>query len=144
MYSVILAAVDGSVRSRGVFDAALELADRFDAQVHLFRSVAVPPEFPAAARMPADGLPDWLAKEGRRSLAELAAGHPRAVIEAPDMTTVQPWKAILAAAVRLKADLIVIGSHGHGGWDRILGTNASKVADHADRSVLVVHERRDA
>jgi len=144
MYSVILAAVDGSVRSRGVLDAALELADRFDAQVHLFRSVAVPPEFPAAAHMPADGLPEWLEKEGRRARAERAAGHPRARIEAPDMTTSQPWKAILAAAVRIKADLIVIGSHGHGGWDRILGTNASKVADHADRSVLVVHERRDA
>jgi len=144
MYSVILAAVDGSTRSRGVLDAALDIAERFDARVHLFRSVAVPPEFPAAAHMPPDRLPEILEKEGRRSLTELAAGNARVRIEAPDMTTAQPWRAIIGAAANIEADLIVIGSHGHGGWDRILGTNASKVADHADRSVLVVHERHDA
>ena len=53
MYAVILAAVDGSARSRGVLDAALAIAERFDGRVHLFQSVAVPPEFPAAAHMPA-------------------------------------------------------------------------------------------
>ena len=143
MYAVILAAVDGSARSRGVLDAALAIAERFDGRVHLFQSVAVPPEFPAAAHMLADGLPEFVEKEVRSSLAELAAGNPRAHIEPPDMTTPHPWRAIIGAAERLQAELIVIGSHGHSGWDRILGTNASKVADHADRSVLVVHERRE-
>ena len=141
MYSVILAPVDGSSRSRGVLAAALEIADRFDAAVHLFRAVAVPPEFPAAGHMPPDTLPKFLEEEARRSLAELATGQVRVRIEPPDMTTAQPWRAIIAAAAKLKADLIVIGSHGYGGWDRVLGTNASKVADHAQCSVLVVHER---
>jgi nucleotide-binding universal stress UspA family protein len=144
MYSVILAAVDGSVRSRGVLDAALALAERFDGSVHLFRSVSVPPEFPAAAHMPPDRLPEVLEKEARQALMELAAEYSRVFIEALDMTTPKPWRAILEAAGRIQADLIVIGSHGHGGWDVLLGTNASKVADHADRSVLVVHERREA
>ncbi len=94
--------------------------------------------------MPPDRLPAILEQEGRRSLTELAAGNARVRIEAPDMTTARPWRAIIEAGAKLEADLIVIGSHGHGGWDRILGTNASKVADHADRSVLVVHERHDA
>jgi nucleotide-binding universal stress UspA family protein len=142
MYSVLLAPVDGSVRSRSVLDAALEIAERFDARVHLFRSVAVPPEFPAAAHMPPDDLPKFLEEEARRSLTELAAGHARVRIEAPEMTLAQPWRSIISAAGRIHADLIVIGSHGYGGWDRVLGTNASKVADHAECSVLVVHERR--
>jgi nucleotide-binding universal stress UspA family protein len=30
------------------------------------------------------------------------------------------------------------GSHGSGGLDRILGTTAAKVVDHADRNVRVV------
>jgi len=141
MFSVILAAVDGSIRSRRVLDTALELADRFDARVHLFQAVAIPQAFPAAARMPVDDLPELLEKEARRALAELAAGHGRVRIEAPDVTTPQPWRAIIAAAQKVEADLIVIGSHGFSGWDRVVGTNASKVADHADRSVLVVHER---
>ena len=142
MYSIILAAVDGSSRSRGVVDAALEIADRFDSRIHLFRSVAFPQEFPAAAHMPADGLPKLLENETLKSLTMLAAGHPRIRIEPPDAATPQPWRAILGAAAKVKADLIVIGSHGHGGWDRVLGTNASKVADRADRTVLVVHEPR--
>jgi nucleotide-binding universal stress UspA family protein len=144
MYSIILAPVDGSIRSRGVLDAALEIADRFDGRVHLFRSVAVPAEFPAAAHMQPDRLPEFLENEARRSLEELAASHSRIRIEPPDMTTAQPWRSIIEAAAKIQADLIVIGSHGYGGWDRILGTNASKVADHADRSVLVVHERHGA
>jgi nucleotide-binding universal stress UspA family protein len=35
-------------------------------------------------------------------------------------------------------DLIVIGSHGYDALDRLLGTTAAKVVNHADRSVLVV------
>ena len=35
--------------------------------------------------------------------------------------------------------MTVIGSHGYGGWDRVLETNAARVVDRAGRSVLVVH-----
>jgi nucleotide-binding universal stress UspA family protein len=34
--------------------------------------------------------------------------------------------------------LIVIGSHGYGGLDRVLGTTAARVVNHALCSVLVV------
>ena len=34
--------------------------------------------------------------------------------------------------------LIVIGSHGYGGIDHLLGTTAARVVNHADRPVLVV------
>jgi len=32
----------------------------------------------------------------------------------------------------------VIGSHGYGGLDRLLGTTAARVVNHADRNVLIV------
>ncbi len=140
MYSIILAAVDGSERSRGVLARAVGVAERFGGTVHLFRAVPVPQEFPAAAPMPVDPLPEVLTRKTTQWLAELAAGHARVRVEPPDLATTQPWRAIIAAAAKLRADLIVVGSHGFGGWDRVLGTNASKVADHADRDVLVVHE----
>jgi nucleotide-binding universal stress UspA family protein len=38
-------------------------------------------------------------------------------------------------------DLIVIGSHGYGALDHVLGTTAAKVVNHADRSVLVVRPK---
>lgn len=141
MYSNILAAVDGSERSKGVLDRALEVAERFDAKVHLFRSVTVPPEFPAAAHMPADALPVSLEHQTVQWLEDLAARHTRVRVLPPDLATTEPWRAITDAATRVGAELIVIGSHGYHGWDHLLRTNASKVADHADRDVLVVHAR---
>ena len=140
MYSVILAAVDTSPRADGVLRTALEIAERFDGRVHLFRAVDVPPDFPPAAATLPDPVPGMLGTRTRQALEDLAAGRPRVVIEAPDLVTPQPWRAILVAAQRLHAELIVVGSHGFAGWDRLIGTNTAKVADHAWCHVLVVHE----
>ena len=141
MFKTILAAVDGSPRTAAVVEAALAVGDRFEGSVHLFRALAVPPDFPAAARNAPDDVPGLMEGEVREALRKLAARSPRLVVEPPDLDTPQAWRAILAAAERIDADLIVVGSHGYQGWDRVLGTNAARVADHADRSVLVVHPR---
>src|SRR4051794_20357149 len=84
MYSVILAAVDGSSRSVGVVDAALQVAERFAARIPLFQAVSVPPAFPPAAVTLPDELPKQLEAETRQSLEQLRAGHPRILVEAPD------------------------------------------------------------
>ncbi len=140
MFKVILAAVDSSPRAAGVVRAATEIAGRFGAVVHLFRVVTLPPEFPAAASNPPDDLEDAMREQAKRELAALGGGDPHVVAEAPEIGTQEPWRAILGRARALNVDLIVIGSHGYAGWDRILGTTAGKVANHADRPVLVVHE----
>jgi universal stress protein F len=51
-----------------------------------------------------------------------------------------PWQSICSTAESLKADLVVIGSHGYSGVDRLLGTTAGKVVNHAPCSVLVVRD----
>ena len=140
MYEVILAAVDGSSRSEGVLATALAIAQRFGGRVHLFRAVDVPPEFPPAAATSPDPVPAMLGTQARDALVALARGRDLFVIEEPDLSTRHPWRSILAAGERLGAQLIVIGSHGFEGWDRVIGTNASKVADHARCHVLIVHE----
>jgi len=48
------------------------------------------------------------------------------------------WQAICDGAHEQQADLVVIGSHGYSGFDRLLGTTAAKVVNHAQCSVLVV------
>jgi nucleotide-binding universal stress UspA family protein len=48
-----------------------------------------------------------------------------------------PWEAVCSAAREVSADLILIGSHGYSGIDRLLGTTAAKIVNHADRPVLV-------
>jgi nucleotide-binding universal stress UspA family protein len=46
---------------------------------------------------------------------------------------------IAKLADREDADLIVIGKHGHSGWqDRIFGSTAEKIVRHTERSVMVV------
>jgi hypothetical protein len=48
-----------------------------------------------------------------------------------------PWHVICDAARDEGAALVVIGSHGYRGIDRLLGTTASKVVDYAKQSVLL-------
>jgi nucleotide-binding universal stress UspA family protein len=142
LFSVILTAVDGSERAAGVLRAAVEIARKCNGRVHLYHSVSIPQEFPAAARMPPDKLPAILVAEARRELQSLAAGYSDIVIEDTTMSDPpQAWRGILEAGDRLNADLVVIGSHGYGGWDHVLGTTAANVVNRSDRSVLVVHDR---
>jgi nucleotide-binding universal stress UspA family protein len=52
-------------------------------------------------------------------------------------------RVILEEAERLRIDLIVLGSHGHRGWERlILGAVAHSVVSHAPCSVEVVRRRK--
>ncbi|HUJ28648.1 MAG TPA: universal stress protein [Myxococcales bacterium] len=142
-FRTILAAVDGSPRAAGVAHTAFEIAARFGGTVHLYRAIEMPPDLAAAGANQPDTLQPFLEQRVRRELEALGAGKPDAVMEPPAVLHGQPWRDILATAQRLNADLIVIGSHGYGGWDRVLGTTTSKVALHADRCVLVVHEPQD-
>lgn len=54
----------------------------------------------------------------------------------------QPARVILETAERSGIDLIVLGSHGHTAWERIiLGSTAHAVALHAKCSVEIVRRR---
>jgi nucleotide-binding universal stress UspA family protein len=116
------------------------VAPRFDAALHLFRAVLVPPEFPAAAARAAAGdpLPAHLAEEARATLLRYAAGNPRAQAHPPEVGFGDPWRAIVDASDRLDADLVVVGSHLYHWPDRVLGTVAGELANRGHRNVLVV------
>jgi nucleotide-binding universal stress UspA family protein len=144
MIGRLLVALDGSPRAPGVFDAAAEVATRFGAELHPFRAIFVPPEFPAsAAGSQRDRLPEYLSKEAMDELSRLSARAAHLSIGAPIVRFGQPWRLILDVADQLDVDLVVLGSHGYHGMDHILGTTAARVANLAHRSVLVVHERSD-
>lgn len=142
MFQKILVAVDVSERAAAVFDTAAALAEKLGATLRVVQVITVPAEFPpAAAASHADPLPVHLNELAVRYLKELAARAPLIETGEPIVAVGQPWRAILDTARELDVDLIVVGSHGYHGWDRVLGTTAGKVANSADRSVLVVHER---
>lgn len=140
----ILVALDASERAPGVLEAAVDLAQAAGSTLLLLRVVMIPPEFPAAAaRSVDDALPAHLAAEAMQALSLLVAGVTRrANVGTPIVRFGEPWRVIVDAAEERDVDLIVVGSHGYGGWDRVLGTTAGKVANLASRNVLVVHARR--
>lgn len=135
--ALYLVALDGSSRSQKVLETARDLAAKQGAELVLFHAVALPTSLPprALAMTPSD-LEQDLEKGAQEELERLAAqAGVRAKIH---VKLGQPWRAICEAARETSADLVFIGSHGYGGWDRLLGTTAAKVVDHLDRSVVVV------
>ena len=82
---------------------------------------------------------------------EDAIDSARKTLEAAGLTTSEsisvlvatPKEIILQEAAEWGADLIVVGSHGHGGLDRfLLGSTSETVATHAACSVEVIRKRQ--
>ena len=137
-----LVGVDGSAYEAEVVDAAVALAGPLGAKIHLVRAVTFP-----AHGVPYGMLsmaPDEVEREMLRTaqddleviLQRIPAaqrGEAQAVIGAP-------VPVIEKAAEEGDVDLIVIGARGHGMIDRLLGSIAGKIVNHANRSVIVVRD----
>jgi nucleotide-binding universal stress UspA family protein len=135
----ILVALDGSPRESGVLDAAIALGRKSGARLILFRSVGIPIELPADAySMAIEEVPKLLERHATSALQLLEAKIPETLRGGVRVMIGTPWRSIEEAAQKENVDLIVIGAHGHQGLDKLLGTTAAKVVNHADRAVLVV------
>jgi universal stress protein F len=138
----VLIAVDSSERARGVFHMGTDLARRFGAKVSVVRVISIPPDFPPAAHVAeGDPLPQHLAQLALADLRSMIDDVVDIEVATPLVRAGQPWREVLEAAEEIDADVIVLGSHGYNGWDRVLGTTAAKVANLATRHVFVVHNR---
>jgi universal stress protein F len=137
----ILVGLDASPRAKSVLDAALDLARRTGSKLVLLRAVGIPVEIPQEAyALPPASLEDLLRQEALRYLENEAARVPAELLGGTKIAIGTPWQAICDAAKEENVDLILIGSHGYQGLDRLIGTTAAKVVNHADRSVLVVRD----
>ena len=135
----ILVALDGSPRAPKVLEAAARLAELAGGKLVLYRAITVSPDLPREVLVETNRrLEDILIANAKEDLSRAAAPLRPEVVERTVTAFAIPWDGICRAARECDADLIVIGSHGYGGLDRILGTTAGKVVNHADRNVLVV------
>jgi nucleotide-binding universal stress UspA family protein len=143
MYKHILIATDGSAVAQKAVDHGLALAKALNAKVtaisttEMWAALDVAgadgmvkiDRYEAAA---ADAAGEVLA---RFSKAASAAGVPCETHHMPDTT---PADGIVRLADELKCDLIVMGSHGRRGLERLLvGSQAYGVVTHAKVPVLV-------
>ena len=128
-------------------DAAL-LASRTAATLHLCHAVNVPLGLPAdALSLGSDDLQARLVAHGLQALTmqvdELQPPLTPVLWGERVCRVGRPAQVIVELAVELRADLIVLGSHGYDVIDRVLGTTASRVANQAKCSVLVVRAAVD-
>lgn len=137
MYRLILAALDGSTRTPLVLNHAAELAGQYGAALHLCRAVNIPLGMPVEAwSLTGEELSGRLVEQAQTELATL-----RKTYSGPGDVHVRlgrPAQVICDLASELGADLIVIGSHGFDVLDRLIGTTAARVVNHAHCSVMVV------
>ncbi len=137
----ILVGLDASPRAQGVLDAALDLAKRTGSKIILVRAVGIPIEVPIEAySMPPQGLENLLREQAQKYIDQLETKVPAELRGGAKVAIGVPWQAICEMAKDENVDLIMIGSHGYQGLDRLIGTTAAKVVNHADRSVLVVRD----
>jgi nucleotide-binding universal stress UspA family protein len=139
----VLVALDGSERAPGVLAAAIDVARARKGELVVLRAVGLPLEVPAAALFSSpNDVPALLRGLAEVELEHLAKDVPRELLVAKRVRIGVPWEAIIEEASACGADLIVIGSHGYHGLDRVLGTTAGRVVNHAPCSTLVVRDKR--
>jgi nucleotide-binding universal stress UspA family protein len=139
--NTILVALDGSPRAPGVLARAISIARAQGARLTLVQSVGIPAEVPQDLWKQSDEpLLTVLSRRAADYLAATEASVPAELRGGTRVVVGAPWESICASARDVRAELIVLGSHGYGGIDRLLGTTAGKVVNHATCSVLVVRE----
>jgi universal stress protein A len=138
-YQHILIAVDFSSESSCVIDRALELAKIYKSQISLIHVVEYaaylyPPDTP----IPFDlDLEQQFIEKARENLASVA--EQNSLKDASRFIEVgSPAMEIVRVGREEGVDLIVLGSHGRHGLQRILGSTASGVLHGAECDVLAV------
>ena len=134
----ILVCLDASPRAPFVLATAAALAEKMGARLCLLRAVGIPPEIDKELVYAAADVLDTMTTKAKLELEAHAQRYPKVEVEGIHVHIGTPWDTICREAKALDCDLVVLGSHGYSGFDRILGTTAAKVVNHCDRSVYVV------
>ncbi|ODR81055.1 universal stress protein UspA [Haladaptatus sp. W1] len=137
MYERILLPTDGSVSTDKAVEQALNLADAYDASLHVLSVVdrtIVPPD------VRSDILYDELEDECAAAVSDVEAAANESGVDVE--TTVlrgTPHRVILDYADKNDIDCIVMGTHGRRGLDRyLLGSVTEKVVRLSEVPVLTV------
>ncbi len=143
----ILVPVDGSDASGKALQTANEMAVKLNAELellHIIPDVSPPIADPVGMGglvYDYDGWYEALEQEGKRIIAEAKQATTAPNVHASKVRSAgQRVAAVIVQTARTaQADLIVMGTHGRGGFDRLLlGSVAEGVAHHASVPVLLV------
>jgi nucleotide-binding universal stress UspA family protein len=148
-YKRILVPVDGSATSNKGLDEAIKLARAAGAKIRLLHVVDDTLAFSSPDGAGANYVLDALRSSGRQALERAGDRVRRAKLEA-ESTLIENFtgrvaEAIVDQAKRWRADLIVMGTHGRRGVNRLLiGSSAELVVRSSTLPVLLVPARGGA
>lgn len=136
----ILVPIDFSEASEKALDYAIDLARRFGAKLTLL-NVVEPIATPDFVYYPLVMENDKVVANAKKHLEQTRAqvGLDEELVEKTLVRKGVPYREITDAARTLKADLIVISTHGYSGLiHAFMGSTAERVVRHAECPVLVV------
>ncbi|MFY9269234.1 MAG: universal stress protein [Candidatus Manganitrophaceae bacterium] len=139
----ILLGTDFSDYSKEALDYALFLAKSFEAELYLFHAFEQPVFMPGVNGRVGPEIITWIQgfkEEGWKKLEALAEKMKKEGVKAhPLLKEGVPYREMLNAAKEVKADLIVLGTHGRSGLDRfMMGSVAERVVRQAPCPVFLV------
>jgi nucleotide-binding universal stress UspA family protein len=143
----ILVPIDFSGLSKKSLAYALNLAGQFHSEIillHVIQSLSYPAaDVTYAYYMPDNGAMRKIKSDTEARLKQLVNNaSKKRFIKKTMVLNGQPYEEIIDAAQRLKADLIVINTHGYSGFKRaFLGSTTERVVRSAPCPVLVVREK---
>ncbi|MFB6107858.1 MAG: universal stress protein [Haloplanus sp.] len=140
MYDAILVPTDGSEGVEETLRHALSLARDHDATVHAL--YVVDRRFELAADEDREELTARLADRGEEAVAAVADRAREAGLDAvTDVREGIPYKTVLDYVEEAGVDVVVMGTHGRTGRDRLahLGSVTDRVVENATVPVFVVN-----
>jgi len=145
MYKHILVPVDGSSTSQVAVGKTIDLAKAFDSTVTVL-FVIDPYPFMGVGTDFGYGQAEYLSAATAEANAAVHAAKESFVkagvtVDTSVIEAHTAWRGIVEAGVSLRADLIVMGSHGRSGLEKlVLGSVAQAVLSHTKLPVLVVRD----
>ena len=141
MFETIVVATDGSESVRRAVDVALDLAARFDAEIHCLYVVDESDVSSSPERL-REEMETALVERGHEVVAAVQAATDREV--EPAIREGQPAQTIDRYAREIGADLVAIGTRGRHGENRFLvGSVAERVVRTCPVPVLTVRRLTD-
>ena len=137
----VVIAVDGSSRAPLVLERGLALAKALGARAHVVRTVSIEAEaHESLAEKTPDQVREDLQSDAARDLRVLLY-HAHSDAEAHALVAA-PVAGICAFAAEHHAQVLVVGSHGYGALERLIGTTAARLVEHSPCDVYVVRPPR--
>lgn len=145
MFNHILVPVDGSKTAELAVGKAIGLAKAFGSRVTVI-FVIDPYPFTGVGTDFAYGQAEYLSAATAEANAAVKAAKEAfagaaVTVEASVVESHAAWRGIVEAGDSMRADLIVMGSHGRSGLEKlVLGSVAQAVLSHTKLPVLVVRD----